>query len=85
MQQPQANAMPSARRRSPAARALLPLPSWPSLEELQKAAAVQIAHMAMSINDFDSTRPIRALLYRSAPINIQDSRGYIPLDVSNEI
>jgi hypothetical protein len=43
-------------------------------------------HLAVKTAEkIDSTRPIRALLYRSAPIDIQDSKGYIPLDVSNEI
>jgi len=43
-------------------------------------------HLAVKTAEkVDSTRPIRALLYRSAPINIPDSRGKFPLDVANEI
>jgi hypothetical protein len=43
-------------------------------------------HLAVKTAEkVDSTRPIRALLYRSAPINISDNRGKFPLDVANEI
>lgn len=43
-------------------------------------------HLAVKTAEkVDSTRPVRALLYRSAPINIADKRGNFPVDVSNEI
>ena len=43
-------------------------------------------HLAVrTAEKVDSTRPIRALLYRSAPINIPDNKGDIPIEVSNEI
>jgi hypothetical protein len=43
-------------------------------------------HLAVKFAEkADTTRPIRALLYRSAPINIPDNKGNLPLDVANEI
>lgn len=43
-------------------------------------------HLAVKTAEkVDSTRPVRALLYRSAPINIADNKGNLPIDVSNEI
>jgi|CryBogDrversion2_8_1035294.scaffolds.fasta_scaffold174503_1 hypothetical protein len=43
-------------------------------------------HLAVKTAEkVDSTRPIRALLYRSSPINIPDSKGKYPIDVANDI
>lgn len=43
-------------------------------------------HLAVKTAEkIDSTRPVRALLYRSAPINIPDNKGNLPIDVSYEI
>ena len=43
-------------------------------------------HLAVKTAEkIDSTRPVRALLYRSAPINIPDNNGNLPIDVSYEI
>jgi len=53
MQQPQANAMPSARRRSPAVRVRkghAGLPPWPNKPELEQAEIGALLHMAVEIN-----------------------------------